>query len=127
MKGEPMIMRSLVMVFVMACCTLPEFTHALTCPNKPSNATTIQTVSFNTSDGEGKMWELYPGAGQIQSPSGAEGTASASILRAGQLQGWQQTIWPKPGTATSPPPPPPPPPSSAMATSFQFDIEEDLL
>ena len=94
-----MIMRSLVMVFVMACCTLPEFTHALTCPNKPSNATTIQTVSFNTSDGEGKMWELYPGAGQIQSPSGAEGTASASILRAGQLQGGQQTIWPKPGTA----------------------------
>lgn len=99
MKGEPMIMRSLVMVFVMACCTLPEFTHALTCPNKPSNATTIQTVSFNTSDGEGKMWELYPGAGQIQSIAGAEGTVSASILSPGQSTGGQQTIWPKPNTA----------------------------
>ena len=91
--------RLLVCLVIAVCAGLPDLAHALTCPNKPLSATTIQTVSFNTSDGEGKMWELYPGAGQIQSPSGAEGTASASILRAGQLQGGQQTIWPKPGTA----------------------------
>lgn len=72
---------------------------AINCPNKPGGATTLATVHFNTSDGEGQLWEIYPGAGQIQSPSGAEGTASASILSAGQSQGGQQTIWPKPGTA----------------------------
>lgn len=87
------------MIALVAGAMWPSIGDALTCPNKPVSATTLATVHFNTSDGEGKMWELYPGAGQIQSPSGAEGTASASILRAGQLQGGQQTIWPKPGTA----------------------------
>lgn len=71
--------------------------QALSCPNKPASATTLATIHFTTSDGEGQLWELYPGAGQIQSPSGAEGTASASILAAGQSAGGQQTVWPKPG------------------------------
>lgn len=93
-----MMMRSLVMVFVMACCSLPEFTHALTCPNKPPTAATLATVNFNTSDGEGQLWEIYPGAGQIQSIAGAEGTVSASILSPGQPTGGQQTIWPKQGS-----------------------------
>ena len=71
--------------------------QALSCPNKPASATTLATVHFNTSDGEGQLWEIYPGAGQIQSIAGAEGTVSASILSPGQSSGGQQTIWPKPG------------------------------
>lgn len=72
--------------------------YALTCANKPAGASTLATVQFNTSDGEGQLWEIYPGAGQIQSPSGAVGTASASILSAGASTGGQQTIYPKPGS-----------------------------
>ena len=52
---------------------------------------------FNTTDGEGQLWEVYPGAGKIMQPAGANGNASASILPAGQSVGGQQTIWPKPG------------------------------
>jgi hypothetical protein len=77
--------------------SLSGISHAITCPNKPAGATTLATIHFNTSDGEGQLWELYPGAGQIQQPSGAEGNASASILSPGQSTGGQQTIWPKPG------------------------------
>lgn len=92
-------MKRFFLLLALAVCTgLPDLAHALTCPNKPANATTLATIHFTTSDGEGQLWELYPGAGQIQSPSGAEGTASASILSAGASQGGQQTIWPKPGS-----------------------------
>lgn len=71
---------------------------AINCPNKPSGATTLATVHFDTSNGEGQLWEIYPGAGQIRQPAGAEGNASASILYAGQPTGGQQTIWPNPGS-----------------------------
>jgi len=87
----------LALLALVACLVIPQLAQALNCPNKPSNAATLATVHFNTSDGEGQLWELYPGAGQIQSPAGAEGTASASILAPGQPTGGQQTIWPKPG------------------------------
>lgn len=50
-----MIMRSLVMVFVIACCTLPEFTHALTCPNKPSNAATSATSATTSTASLGHL------------------------------------------------------------------------
>lgn len=84
----------LVLFFLVS----PSLAFALSCPNKPSNAVTLATVHFNTNDGEGQMWEIYPGAGQIQSPAGAEGTATASILPAGSGTGGQQTIWPKSGS-----------------------------
>ncbi len=67
------------------------------CPNMPSGATIVMETQFNTSDGEGQLWEIYPGAGKIMQPAGATGNASASILSAGQPTGGQQTIWPKPG------------------------------
>lgn len=73
---------------------------AMNCPNIPAGATTLATVHFNTSDGEGQLWEIYPGAGQIRQPSGSEGSASASILPAGAGSGGQQTIWPKPGISS---------------------------
>lgn len=75
----------------------PNMALALTCPNMPTGASVLATIHFNTSDGEGQLWEIYPGAGQIQSPTGAEGTASASILAPGAKEGGQQTIWPKQG------------------------------
>lgn len=90
--------RLFLILALVICAGLPDLAHALTCPNKPANAATLATVHFNTSDGEGQLWEIYPGAGQIQSPSGAEGTASASILSAGASTGGQQTIWPKSGS-----------------------------
>lgn len=76
--------------------TAPDV-YALTCPNKPSNATTLATVHFNTNDGEGQLWDLYPGAGTITTVSGSEGSVSASILAPGASVGGQQVIWPKPG------------------------------
>lgn len=82
---------------LIVCASVPSMAEAMSCPNKPGGATTLATVNFNTSDGEGQLWEIYPGAGQIQQPSGAEGNASASILYAGQPTGGQQTIYPKPG------------------------------
>lgn len=90
-------MRNLLLIALVIFMDLPEFALALTCPNKPSNATTITTVHFNTSDGEGQLWEIYPGAGQIRQPSGVEGNATASILPVGSGTGGQQTIWPKSG------------------------------
>ena len=72
------------------------------CPNQPAGATVLLDTPFNTSDGEGQLWELYPGAGKIVQPQGSPAPASppkasASILAAGQSTGGQQTIWPKPG------------------------------
>lgn len=70
------------------------------CPNRPTGASTVLDTSFNTSDGEGQLWEIYPGAGVILQPSGTPASspnASASIFPAGQSVGGQQTIWPKPG------------------------------
>lgn len=75
----------------------PRDAEAISCPNMPSGAATLSTIHFDTSDGEGQLWEIYPGAGQIQQPSGAEGNASASILASNATTGGQQTIWPKPG------------------------------
>ncbi len=67
------------------------------CVNMPSGATVVLNTPFNTTDGEGQLWEVYPGSGKITQPSGASGSASTSILPAGQPVGGQQTIWPKPG------------------------------
>lgn len=70
---------------------------AINCPNRPSGAVTVLETPFNTLDGEGQLWEVYPGAGRITQPTGVLGTASTSILAPGQAVGGQQTIWPKPG------------------------------
>jgi hypothetical protein len=72
------------------------------CPNQPAGAAVLLDTPFNTSDGEGQLWEVYPGAGKIVQPPGSPAPASApkasaSILAAGQSSGGQQTIWPKPG------------------------------
>lgn len=75
----------------------PLTTAAMSCPNRPSGAVTVLDTSFNTVDGEGQLWEIYPGAGKVMQPAGANGSVSASILSAGQSTGGQQTIWPKPG------------------------------
>lgn len=77
--------------------TFSNFAGAMNCPNKPAGATTLATIHFNTTDGEGQLWEIYPGAASIKQPSGAEGSVSASILPVGSGTGGQQTIWPKPG------------------------------
>lgn len=91
-------MKRFFLPLALAVCTgLPDLAHALTCPNKPANATTLATVHFNTNDGEGQMWDLYPGAGTITTIPGAEGNVSASILQPGASVGGQQVIWPKPG------------------------------
>ena len=73
------------------------------CPNQPAGAAVLLDTPFNTSDGEGQLWEVYPGAGKIVQPPGSPAPASApkasaSILAAGQSSGGQQTIWPKPGS-----------------------------
>jgi len=57
----------LALLALVACLVIPQLAQALNCPNKPSNAATLATIHFNTSDGEGQLWEIYPGAGQIQS------------------------------------------------------------
>ena len=88
----------IIFVLLAVCAVWSGEAWAINCPNKPGGATTLATVHFNTSDGEGQLWEIYPGAGQIQQPSGAEGNASASILPAGSGTGGQQTIYPKPGS-----------------------------
>lgn len=70
------------------------------CPNRPAGSNIVLETPFSTTDGEGQLWELYPGAGYISNPSGAPaspGNASTSKLAAGQSVGGQQTIWPKPG------------------------------
>lgn len=91
-------MKRFFLLLALAVCTgLPDLAHALTCPNKPANATTLATVHFNTNDGEGQMWDLYPGAGTITTIPGAEGNVSASILQPGASVGGQQVIWPKSG------------------------------
>lgn len=75
----------------------PSFTS---CPNKPTGAVTVLDTSFTTTDGEGQLWELYPGAGKITEPARAPASApyaNASILPVGSSVGGQQTIWPKPG------------------------------
>ena len=46
---------SLFCLVLISSLGLPDFSMALTCPNKPSNATTITTVHFNTNDGEGQL------------------------------------------------------------------------
>ncbi len=43
------------------------------CPNQPAGATVLLDTPFNTSDGEGQLWELYPGAGKIVQPQGKPG------------------------------------------------------
>lgn len=78
-------------------CLMPMAAHALTCANKPVGANTLATIHFNTNDGEGQMWDLYPGAGTITTIPGSEGSVSASILSPGAGTGGQQVIWPKPG------------------------------
>jgi hypothetical protein len=91
-------MKRLLLILVMfACAGLPDLAHALTCPNRPAGSTTLATVHFNTNDGEGQLWDLYPGAGTITTVSGSEGSVSASILAPGASVGGQQVIWPKPG------------------------------
>ncbi len=69
----------------------------IACPNMPSGATVVMETPFNTTDGEGQLWEVYPGAGKIMQPTGVNGNANASVLSAGQGVGGQQTIWPKIG------------------------------
>lgn len=85
------------MIALVAGAMWPSIGDALTCPNKPVSATTLATVRFNTNDGEGQMWDLYPGAGTITTIPGSEGSVSASILSPGASTGGQQVIWPKPG------------------------------
>jgi hypothetical protein len=75
--------------------SLSSIANALTCPNKPISATTLATVHFNTPDGEGQLWEIYPNAATITTVAGSEGNVSASILSPGADTGGQQTIWPK--------------------------------
>ena len=87
----------LVMIALVVVAMWPSIGDALTCPNKPVSATTLATVHFNTNDGEGQMWDLYPGAGTITTIPGSEGSVSASILSPGASTGGQQVIWPKPG------------------------------
>ena len=89
--------RLLVCLVIAVCAGLPDLAHALTCPNRPAGSATLATVRFNTTDGEGQMWDLYPGAGTITTIPGSEGSVSASILSPGASQGGQQVIWPKPG------------------------------
>lgn len=75
-------------------------TAPLGCPNMPSGATVVLDTPFDTADGEGQLWEIYPGAGKITQPSGvlkSAPNAVTSILSAGQVTGGQQTIWPKIG------------------------------
>lgn len=77
-----------------------SITATPSCPNRPQGAVTVLETPFTTSDGEGQLWEVYPGAGQIVAAPGAPAspaTASASILSPRQATGGQQTIWPKPG------------------------------
>lgn len=76
---------------------VPSVSFALTCANKPSNATTLATIHFDTTDGEGQLWEIYPGAALIAQPTGVIGNASESLLRTTDTTGGQQNIYPKPG------------------------------
>lgn len=94
-----MILRKLLLAGVMLATAVFSSldAHALTCRNQPAGATNLATIHFNTTDGEGQLWDLYPGAGQIRQPSGVEGNASASVLSPGNGTGGQQVIWPKPG------------------------------
>lgn len=92
------LMKWLGVVVLLMAVAPPDIFAALTCPNKPANATTLSTVHFNTSDGEGQLWEVYPNAGVIQTPAGAMGSVSSSILAGSDGSGGQQTIWPKSGS-----------------------------
>ena len=89
--------RLLVCLVIAVCAGLPDLAHALTCPNRPAGSATLATVRFNTTDGEGQMWDLYPGAGTITTIPGSEGNVTSSILAPGASVGGQQVIWPKPG------------------------------
>jgi hypothetical protein len=94
MRSVKLFQLCVLLVIVLG---MAPMSYALTCPNKPANAATLATVHFDTNDGEGQMWDLYPGAGTITSISGSEGNVSASILSPGNNVGGQQVIWPKPG------------------------------
>lgn len=91
-----------VVVLIASAGWFPAATEAaLNCPNKPAGATNVADMQFNTPDGEGQLWEIYPGSGFISQPGGLTGSppnASTSRLPAGQSIGGQQTIYPKPGS-----------------------------
>lgn len=99
-------------------CLLPISAHALTCPNKPAGANTLAVIHFNTNDGEGQMWDLYPGAGTITTQPGSDGNVTASILSPGNLTGGQQVIWPKPGNQQ---------PLTNMYSCFKWKINANFL
>lgn len=71
------------------------------CPNMPAGAKVVLETPFDTSDGEGQLWEVYPGAGHVISAADAPRSGPkvlTSVLSAGQTTGGQQTIWPKAAT-----------------------------
>ena len=88
-------------LFAIISVFIPAYSFAF-CDNRPQGATVLLDCPFTDSNCGGRLWELYPGAGQIVTDLSAPvspPSVNASILRAGQTTGGQQTIWPKPGTA----------------------------
>lgn len=100
-------------------CLFPVFADAtLTCANMPPGATVLANIHFDTTDGEGQMWDLYPGAGTITTQPGSDGNVTSSILLPGNITGGQQVIWPKPGNQQ---------PLTNLYSCFKWKMNADFL